>query len=53
MVLDEVFELLHLSIHVGAQVVRHGIELVVVGVDRSGRNALPIHHKTRAKVSRK
>ena len=52
-VLDEGFELLHLSIHVGAQVVRHGIELVVVVVDRSRWNALPIHHKTRAKVSRR
>ena len=50
--LDEGFDLLHLSLHLGVEVVVLGIELVVVGVDRRW-NAFPIHHKTRAKVSRR
>ena len=50
--LDEGFDLLHLSLHLGVQVVVRGIELIVVVVDRRW-NALPIHHKTRVEVSRK
>ena len=50
--LDEGFDLLHLSLHLGVGVVFRGIELVVVVVDRRW-NALPIHHKTRVEVSRK
>ena len=50
--LEEGFDLLHFSLHLGVGVVVHGIELVVVVVDRRW-NALPIHHKTRVEVSRK
>ena len=50
--LDEGFDLLHLSLHLGVDGVFRGIELVVVVVDRRW-NALPIHHKTRVEVSRK
>ena len=50
--LDEGFDLLHFSLHLGVGVVVRGIKLVVVVVDRRW-NALPIHHKTRVEVSRK
>mgnify|MGYP005830008437 CR=1 FL=1 len=52
--LDEGFDLLHFSLHLGIVVVFRGIELVVVVdvVDRRW-NALPIHHKTQVEVSRK
>ena len=50
--LDEGFDVLHLSLHLGVVGVVRGIKLVVVVVYRRW-NALPIHHKTQAKVSRK
>ena len=51
--LDEGFDLLHLSIHLGVVGVVRGIELVVVVVVDRGWNTLPIHRKTRVEVSRK